>query len=120
MEFFEETIEKVKEAFDVAQKKTTEIVSVGKQKYDIAAMESKLGKMYTKLGKIVYPTLTGDEQGEVAQIVNEIKEQLSKIEEAKEELSKLKNKRICPKCNSIIEETAVYCSVCGEKITFTE
>ena len=36
MDFFDNAIEKAKEVFDVARKKTNDVVSTGKQKFDVA------------------------------------------------------------------------------------
>ena len=39
---------------------------------------------------------------------------------SRKELLKVKAKRLCPKCNNAVAEDAVFCSVCGEKLIFTE
>ena len=54
MDFFDETLNKAKEVFDVAKQKTTEAYNVGKQKYDISAMETTLNKLYTAYGKAAF------------------------------------------------------------------
>lgn len=122
MDFFDDTLEKVKAAFDVAQKKTSEIVSVGKQKYDIASLENTLSKLYSKLGKksFVHFCKQESDNQEINEIILQIKQNLQKIEEAKAELSRLKNKRICPVCAKSIDEEAAFCSHCGAKLTYSE
>ena len=122
MEFFEEALGKAKEAFDLAQQKTGEIVNVAKQKYDIASLENKLVKLYTKLGKQAYSYLSKDSQADEAikATVAEIGQQLEKIQYAKEQLSNLKSKRICPVCAAGVDESAAYCAKCGAKLIFTE
>ena len=61
MNFLNETIDKAKDLFSVAKQKTEEAVNVGKQKYDIVALESKTQKLYSKLGKMAYPLLMNQE-----------------------------------------------------------
>lgn len=122
MNFFDEALEKAKVALDVAQKKTSEIVSVGKQKYDIASLENTLSKLYSKLGKKSFMYFSKEETNntEIKEIVSQIKEQIEKIEEANAELSRLKNKRVCPVCAKNVDENSVYCNHCGAKLIYSE
>ena len=121
MDFLKETLNRAKEAFDVAKQKTTEAVNVGKQKYDIASMENKLSKQYQKLGEACFNTIKDDTQSEEIKIlVGQIKAQLADIEQARAELLKMKNKRVCPKCAATVDDNAIYCNFCGEKLTYTE
>lgn len=122
MDFLNETFNKAKEVFDVAKQKTTECVNVGKQKYDIASLESKLSKQYQKLGEKCFTNIKDDDtqSDEIKALVSEIKSQLDSIEQARKELLKLKNKRVCPKCAAAVDENAAFCNFCGEKLTYTE
>ena len=54
MEFLDSALVKAKEVFDVACKKTNEVVSSGKQKFDVASIESKRSKDFEKLGKLYF------------------------------------------------------------------
>lgn len=122
MDFLKETLNRAKEAFDVAKQKTTEAVNVGKQKYDIASMENKLSKQYQKLGEACFNTIKDDDtqSEEIKILVGQIKAQLADIEQARAELLKMKNKRVCPKCAATVDDNAIYCNFCGEKLTYTE
>lgn len=118
MDFLDDAVSKAKEAFGVAKKKTEEVVTVQKQKFDIASIENKREKDFAELGKLYFEKVkdTENEDVKMQKIVNDIKEKTAKIAELKEELSSAKNKRICPKCMAEIDESAVFCSACGEKV----
>lgn len=120
--FDNEIFDKAKEVFDVACKKTGEVVSAGKQRFDIATMESRLEKAYNALGKAAYKAIeaNGTENEELKAAAADITTKITEIEEAKKELAQLKNKRICPKCSAAIEKTSVFCNYCGEKLIYEE
>lgn len=122
MDFFDQTFSKAKEVFDVAKKKTTDAVSLGKQKYDIAAMENRRNKSYEALGVLAFDLFKEDENAsdEVKALVNQIKNETEEIEDAKREVIKMKNKRICPNCQNTVEENSAFCNHCGEKLIYTE
>ena len=119
MDFFDNAVSKAKEAFDVACKKTNEVVSTGKQKFDIASLENKLSKDYEQLGKLYFEIIKDNciENEMISNLVNEIKEKQVKIDELKEEINNGKKIRVCPVCYAAVNETAFYCSTCGTKIT---
>ncbi len=119
-DFFDNAIDKAKEVFDVACKKTGEAVSASKQRFDIASMEAKIEKAYAKLGKACYKELKDTQNEEIAGIISVIDEMLKEIDEAKTNLAELRNKRICPKCGQYIEKNSVFCNLCGEKLIIEE
>ena len=118
MGFFDETWEKAKDVFEVAAKKTEEVAAVGKQKYDIASLKSKLAKNYECLGMICFKNMNIDDitDEDTRHIVLKIRENLTDIDKANEELLKIKNQRACPKCAAAVDEKAAYCAVCGAKM----
>ena len=120
MDFFDDTVNKAKEAIDVASKKTGEVVNTQKQKFDIASLESKRAKDYAVLGEIYYNKIKDGavEDENVSELVLAIKEKSEKIEKLKAEVNSAKNKRICPKCGAAIEQTSNYCNACGAKLFF--
>ncbi|MBR7133261.1 MAG: hypothetical protein IKD04_06975 [Clostridia bacterium] len=117
MEFLDNAVTKAKEAFDIACKKTNEVVSTQKQKFDIAAIENKRDKDYERLGKLYFELVKNSEieNAEIEAIVTEIKEKNEKIKALKEEINSSKNKRVCPQCSACAEESAAFCSNCGYK-----
>ena len=54
MDFFDNAVSKAKDVFDVACKKTEEVVTTGKQKLDIATLENKMTKDFEALGRIYF------------------------------------------------------------------
>ena len=120
MDFFDDVVNKAKEAIDVASKKTGEVVNTQKQKFDVASLESKREKDFAVLGEIYYNKIKdGEAQDEnISELVLSIKEKSEKIEKLKAEVNSAKNKRICPKCGAAIEQTSNYCNACGEKLFY--
>ena len=120
MEFFDDAVNKAKEAIDVACKKTNEVVTVQKQKFDISALESKIAKDFQVLGEIYYNKIkdSAADDENVSELVLSIKEKSDKIDKLKAEINSVKNKRICPKCGAAIEQTSNYCNACGAKLFF--
>lgn len=118
MEFFDNALDKAKEALDIACKKTNEVVNTQKQKFDIASLENKRGKDFERLGEIYYTLIkdTDIEDTEIKTLVEEINRKNNKISELKEEVNSAKYKRICPACGASISESAVFCSSCGTKL----
>lgn len=119
MDFLDNAVNKAKEVFDVACKKTNDVVTTQKQKFDVATIENKRNKDYAKLGEIYYNLVkdTEIEDNSIKELVDAITEKNKKIEEINIEINSSKNKRVCPKCSALIDENSIFCSICGEKIT---
>ena len=122
MDFLDDAVSKAKEVFGVAKRKTEEVVTTQKQKFDIASIENKLEKDYAQLGKVYFVSLVNKEieDAKVKEIVDAIKEKNQKIAELKEELGAVKSKIVCPKCMAEIDVDAVFCSACGERVIIDE
>lgn len=118
MDFLENAVNKAKEAIDVVSKKTGEVVTTQKQKFDVASIESKRNKDFMELGQIYFQMIKNSdiENAEVKALVDAIVEKSEKIKAIKEQINSAKNKRICPKCSANFDEFSIYCSVCGEKL----
>ncbi len=116
MEFFEDALNKAKGAFDVAYKKTSEVVSVQRQKFDVASMNSKLSKEYELLGKLVIDAVeNGTDIPEGAKIkTKEIRAREAEIEAAKDEILKAQGKKFCVNCGAANVREAHFCYACGE------
>ena len=119
-EFIDTAIDKAKEVFDVACKKTEKAVTISKQRFDIASMESKREKTYAKLGKVCFKEMKDTDNGEMEQLIGEINKLNSDIDTARTKLAEIKNKRICPNCGQAIENISVFCNFCGEKLIIEE
>lgn len=120
MDFFDNAVNKAKEALDIACKKTGEVVTTSKQKFDVATIESKRSKDFEALGKIYFDMIKDEEieNFEIKNLVLEIKYKTEKIDELKEEINNAKNKRTCPVCKATIDKFSIYCNVCGAKLEY--
>lgn len=92
MDFFEETIEKVKEVAGVVGKKTNEVVSVQKLKFNISSLECKITKDYEVLGKLYYDLISNGESAgtDAMELVGTINGRMAKIEEIKKQIKDIK------------------------------
>ena len=118
MDFLDNALNKAKEVIDVACKKTGEVVTTEKQKFDVASLKSKRDKDFLALGKIWFEMIKDDDSvsEEAKSIVNEIKKKNAKIDELNAEILNAKNKRVCPNCAAAIDNNATFCSNCGSKV----
>lgn len=120
MDFLDNAIIKAKEAIDVVSKKTEEIVTVEKQKFDINSLKSKLQKDYAKLGKYYYGKIADSDEldSEEKALVDSINDKLEAIAKLEADIANAKGKRFCPSCNSAVDEKAKFCNNCGAKLIF--
>ena len=119
MGFFDDALNKTKEVLDVAYKKTEEVVTTEKQKFDVSTIKSKREKDYAALGKLYFEQIKDSEElsEEIKALVSAIKDKNENIERLNKEIQDAKNKRICPECSAAIDKNSVYCSCCGAKLT---
>ena len=118
MGFIEETAVKAKDAFDVVAKKTNEVISVQKLKYNIANLNSQLSKEYETLGRLYFDTLDNaeeiaEEYKDVKLSIDNLKKQISELEN---ELEKQTNVVNCKNCGGKNSSNNAYCSACGTKL----
>lgn len=118
MSFIDDAINKTKEVFDVACKKTNEVVTTQKQKFSIASLESKREKDFADLGRIYFELAKNntDLTDEARNLVDAISEKNEEIARLNQDIQNTKNKRICPNCNANIDVNSVYCNNCGAKL----
>lgn len=118
MGFLDDAISKTKEVFDVACKKTDEVVTTEKQKFNIASLKSKREKDYADLGRIYYSLVKDatDLDDQTKTIVDAISEKNEEIARLNEDIQSAKNKRVCPNCDAIIDINSSYCNNCGIKL----
>lgn len=92
MGFFDELGEKAKKGLDIAGEKTNELVGVAKVKYEIAGINSDLGKAFEKLGRFVYEASKSgeDHQGRVEEMLSEIDELKDRLADAQDRLNQEK------------------------------
>ena len=118
MGFFDDALNKTKEVLDVAYKKTEEVVTTEKQKFDVSSLKSKREKDFASLGKIYFEQIKDAEDlsDEEKSLVLAIKEKSAEIDRLYTEIQNTKNKRVCPNCSAAIDKKSVFCNSCGAKL----
>lgn len=118
MEIFENAMDKARETMDVATAKANEVITVQKQKFEIANLKNKRNKDFELLGKLYFKKLKGVETDDEAidLVVNEITDKTREIKRLRTEIDAVKNGVKCPECDSLLEEDAEICPICGAKI----
>ena len=118
MDAFDETIQKAKDIFDTACKKTEEVVNVQKLRLDLSSVENRLNKSYATLGRLQFVKIKDEESSdpEISTVVQDIKEKISEIEELRAKITELTGKINCPSCGATLPSNASFCSRCGSKV----
>ena len=121
MDFLDSAVDKAKEVFDVAKKKTGEVVSTEKRKLDISIIKAKLDKDFIKLGKLCFEKLKEAEQleGAEAELFDSISKKNAEIEKLSKEIEDIKeekNDNKCASCGAVLAQKYSYCPHCGIKI----
>lgn len=122
MAFFDDALSKTKDFFNVAYKKTGEVVNIEKQKFDVASLKSKREKDFAALGEIYYNIAKEHEEvsDEVRALLDAIGEKNDEIARLNKEIQAAKNKRICPNCSTNIDSDSTFCNACGMKLDESE
>ena len=113
MDNFEEALNKAKEVATAAYKKTEEVLSVQKQRLEIATLNSKLKDAFATLGETVYNQ--GIDLSFAQENIEDIEQLKAKISSLQAEIRKTKYKEICSACGKEIEKDTAFCSHCGAK-----
>lgn len=118
MDFLDNAVNKAKEAFDIACKKTNEVVTTQKQKFDIVAIENKRNKDFEALGKLYYEAVKDAELEDavIKDLISQINEKNDLIKQLKDEINATKNMKVCPHCESYVKDDSAFCSSCGAKL----
>ena len=89
MAFFDELSKKLTDVSRVVTRKAKEITDVGGLKIQIADEKRKVNKLYENLGRKYFEIYKDDPQEEVAELVNQIKEALEKVDSLEDEILKV-------------------------------
>lgn len=118
MGFLEDAVGKTKEVFDIACKKTDEILTIEKQKFTLASLKSKREKDFAALGKIYFELVKDDENADedVLNIVDDIATKSDEIDKLEAEIRYMKYQRICTECGASVDAKSTYCNNCGAKL----
>ncbi len=106
----------------IAINKTSNVVDITKLNISKSNTESKITKLYAKIGEIIYDEyLSGREfDGELGETMVEIDEFTAELTEIKDKIASLKEGINCPKCGEQNPIENEYCSKCGEKLDIEE
>lgn len=118
MDFFDNAVNKAKEAFEVVSQKTEEVVSTQKNKFDAASIKNKRAKDFERLGEIYFNMVKDNEIEEpnVKELVDAINEKNQKLKDIEDEINATTNKKVCSSCSSLVDASALFCSNCGNKL----
>ena len=118
MGFLEDAVGKTKEVFDIACKKTDEILTLEKQKFNLASLKSKREKDFATLGRIYFELVKDDENAgeDVLNIVDEIAAKSEEIDRLEAEIRYAKYQRVCSECGCSVDANSAFCGKCGAKL----
>lgn len=118
MNMFDTFIEKAKDVCDIATKKTGEMVEVSKIKFECVKVNGEIKKLYEQLGSTVYSMVKSNYENKdvIDGLVEEIDDNLEKLNNLNQKLSDLKNVVTCKVCNSKNPEENYFCAKCGSRI----
>ncbi len=122
MDLIDGAVTRAKEAFDVACKKTNEVVAVQKQKFEAASLESRLSKDFETLGRLYYDVqrngaMAGDG---METVMDAIEDKQAKLAVLKGEILRAKGKKICTECGATLPAESLFCNYCGKPVADTD
>lgn len=117
-EFLDNAILKAKEFFEVAAKKTEEVVDTEKLKYNLSVIKNSREKDFAALGRAYYNAVKNDSIDKIDEqdLITRIEEKTDSIKVLKEEISAAKNKKLCNSCGCLVTTDSLYCKKCGGKL----
>lgn len=86
-------------------------------KKEINAAEGEINSIHLQLGKKCYELNAENPQADYADMINEIKAKLAKIETLKNELNALEDKLPCPGCGQVVAKGSKFCAGCGADVS---
>lgn len=115
---FEDFLTKAKDGFDIAAKKTGEVITVQKLKLSIASINSDIDKKYESIGRLYADSVKNntDNTDTINSLLAEIEEKLEEIEKIEKEISEATNKKACAVCGAKNGTDAAFCSRCGAEL----
>jgi len=117
MSIFDNTIDKAKNAAEVAGKKTAGFVNLQKLKMRYASLNVKLSKLYEALGKKCYsaPDVCVESTSELR---TKIDMMIANIKQIQQEIALAKGQKVCQNCGATNPGDADFCNRCGAKVGF--
>lgn len=114
---FKDFGKKIGDAVTNTAKKSEEMIETGKVKSKIRENENEIEKLKTEIGEVTYAKYTEGDMifDEAAVICESIKAAEEKNAELEVEILRLRHVRVCPSCQTEVEETVAFCAKCGHK-----
>lgn len=102
----------------IAIDKTTNAVDITKLNIAKGEAESKIGKLYAKIGEAIYEQYKDGKEfdGVIGESLIEIDKFKEEADELKAQISALKSTAPCPNCGQQNDKASGYCSKCGAKL----
>ena len=102
----------------VALDKTTNAVDITKLNFAKSEADSKVNKLYAKIGETIYQQYKNGEEfeGSIGEDLIEIDRFKSEAEDLKAQIAALKSTAPCPECGQQNDKSSEYCSKCGAKL----
>ncbi len=114
MDFFDDVLNKTRDALDVAYKKTEQAVMTGKQKMDISSMRSAITKRYEALGREIISEI--EDSNELPKNIEAIVKDIRKREEILRLAESELGKATCSLCGAKNTTSAKFCTNCGAQM----
>lgn len=102
----------------IALDKTTNAVDITKLNLAKGEAESKINKLYAKIGEVIYGEYKDGAEfdGVIGESLIEIDKFKEEVEDLKAQLAALKSTAPCANCGQQNDKTSEYCSKCGAKL----
>lgn len=118
MASFEGFLNKAKDTAQSVGHKAVETVDKVKLRMEINSVEKQIASVYEGLGRLVFDA---EESGQditeaKAAAIETVKQEKVKLEALQDKLMEFTHGVRCPKCGTVNDQGAAYCSKCGEKL----
>lgn len=100
---------------DIA-KKTKDMSDISRLNHEITKQQEQIDRTYSEIGKLYFQNYSTVDYPELKELCDSIKEANQKIEDLKAEITQIKGIINCPKCNSEVSTSAMFCANCGYKL----
>lgn len=119
-DFFGDLGKSISRATQRAVDQTSNFFESTKITTQITSEKREIEKLYGKIGERIVRKVEKKETNYVGEeelaIVDEIRTRRENIRELRQSLADVKNMRICPNCEELIEKTAAFCPKCGAAV----
>lgn len=120
MAFFEKLGEKISSTSKDVAKKTKDLADIAKINMQISGEEDNIKDLYHQIGKKYYELHPNSNKAEFEALCNSVTQSLEKINTYKEQIQSIKGVKKCSNCGAEIEDSSVFCGVCGSKAATVE